>query len=77
MATKLLERMKSDAEKLDATEQAELAKFLLEIIGPPARFRSEAALVAELERRTAEFLRDPSVGVPAEKVFAQVRAKLK
>jgi len=59
------------ARQLSDDERAELVAGLLDSLDPPSADTdgmSEEEFAAELDRRHAEFLRDPSVGIPWEEV---------
>jgi putative addiction module component (TIGR02574 family) len=51
---------------LPETERALLAELLEESLPPPPEFEevTEEEFLAELERRRAEYERDPSIGIP-------------
>src|SRR5579871_2682687 len=58
--------------RLTEPEQAEVLERLLDALGPPPSDidrMTEEEFAAELDRRHAEFLRDPTVGIPWEEVL--------
>jgi putative addiction module component (TIGR02574 family) len=57
---------------LPESERALLIERLLEDVPPEFEEVTDEALLAELDRRSAEFQRDPSVGVP----WSEVRREL-
>jgi putative addiction module component (TIGR02574 family) len=57
---------------LPEADRALLAERLLESISPEDDILSDEELAAELDRRHAEFLRDPSIGIPWEEVRRQI-----
>lgn len=73
--TALGEKLKSELTQLPIDDRAELASFLIESLDEGADPDAEAAWDAELARRSEEIRSGKVVGVPAEKVFAELRAK--
>jgi putative addiction module component (TIGR02574 family) len=57
---------------LPETDRALLVERLLESLPPDADELTEEEFAAELDRRHAEFLRDPSIGIPWEEVRRQI-----
>jgi putative addiction module component (TIGR02574 family) len=57
---------------LPEAERALLVERLLETLSPEADERTDDELFAELERRSAEFQRDPSLGTPWPEVKKQL-----
>ena len=73
--TALGEKLKSELARLPIEDRAELASFLIGSLDEGADSDAEAAWDAELARRAEEIRTGKVVGVPAEKVFADLRAK--
>ena len=73
--TTLGEKLKGQLVQLPIEDRAELASFLIESLDQGADSDAEAAWDAELARRAEEIRTGKVVGVPAEKVFADLRAK--
>ncbi|MEK6258082.1 MAG: addiction module protein [Planctomycetota bacterium] len=69
------ERIKDELKVLPVEDRAELARFLIESLDDGSDDDAEAAWDAELARRMAEIENGTAVFVPAEEVFAQLRAK--
>ena len=73
--TTLGEKLKGELVQLPIEDRAELASFLIESLDQGADPDAEAAWDTELARRAEEIRSVKVVGVPAEKVFADLRAK--
>lgn len=73
--TEVTEELKSRLSQLSARERAELAHFLLLSLEEGTDAGSESAWDAELARRMAEIETGKAFGVPAEKVFTELREK--
>ena len=73
--TTLGEKLKSELVQLPIEDRAELASFLIESLDQGVDPDAEAAWDTELARRAEEIRSGKVVGVPAEKVFADLRAK--
>ncbi|WP_035610252.1 addiction module protein [Haloferula sp. BvORR071] len=71
------ERIRSEAFSLSSEERAELAHFLIRSLDPASDSESQAEWDAELERRGEEIRQGVAVGIPAEQVFDELRARLK
>lgn len=69
------ERLKTELAGLSVEDRAELAHFLLESLPPERLIEDEAAWAEELQRRIAEIDSGKDVGIPAEQVIAELRAK--
>jgi len=65
---------------LPVAARAELASRLLESLDAPEMDESPGAVASawetELDRRDADLVADPTLGVPAEDVFARLEADL-
>jgi putative addiction module component (TIGR02574 family) len=70
-----LEKLKAEVVMLPDQERAELAHFLLALLGPETDADVEAAWEATLARRAAEIESGKAVGRPAADVFARLREK--
>ncbi len=73
----ILERLKSEALNLSAAEREELLRALIESIDGRAEDTPEAVARAwgeEIERRIADHEAGKTKGIPAERVFAEIRA---
>jgi putative addiction module component (TIGR02574 family) len=62
-------------DQLSDLERLELAEELVASIRNPDRLPSPLAHRLELERRWAEYERNPSIGLSDEEFWAQVRSK--
>jgi putative addiction module component (TIGR02574 family) len=71
------EQLEREALKLAPEVRAELAERLFLSLDPIAEEEWRQIWAAEAERRDAQMTADPSLGVPAEKVFRKARARLK
>lgn len=69
------ERLKTELASLSDEDRAELAHFLLESLPPEEEVADEAAWIEELNRRLEEMRSGEDPGIPAEQVFAEMRAK--
>lgn len=63
-----------EALQLPAEEREQMAAALLDSVDQPAH-DVEQAWIDEAERRYDEFLRDPSVGIPAKTVHDHIKRK--
>jgi len=70
-----IERLKAELAELSVDERAELGYFLLESLPPEKFIEDDAAWAEELQRRLAEINSGKDVGIPAEQVIAELRAK--
>ncbi len=73
----VLEQLKAQALKLSASERDELLRALIASIDGQAEDTPEAIARAwdeEIERRIADFEAGKTGSVPAEQVFAEIRA---
>lgn len=61
-------------ENLSDLERLELAEALVASVRNPERLPAPVAHRLELERRWAEYERDPAIGLSAEQFWAQVQA---
>ena len=66
-----IDRLKSQAQDLSATERADLASFLLDSLGPDAAV--EDAWRAEIARRVAAVRAGRVTGRPLDDVLAELR----
>lgn len=73
--TETAERLKSELSHLSLQERAELASFLILSLDEEVDAEAEAAWDAELAQRMEEIKSGKAVGEPADKVFAELRAK--
>ena len=69
------EKIRTELAGLDAAERAELAHYLIQSLESGTDADAEAAWDAELARRAEEIRSGWAVGIPAEKVFSELRAK--
>ncbi len=69
------EKIKTQFSSLTSKERAELAHFLIVSLDTKVDEDAEAAWDAELARRAEEIRNGSAKGEPAEKVFAEIRAK--
>jgi putative addiction module component (TIGR02574 family) len=69
------EQLKATLAQLPAGDRAALAYYLIHSLDEGADPDAEAAWDAELARRLAEIRSGQAVGEPAERVFAELRAK--
>ncbi|MEO7299167.1 MAG: addiction module protein [Verrucomicrobiota bacterium] len=69
------EKIKTQLSSLPSNERAELAHFLIQSLDAKTDEDTEAAWDAELARRAEEIRNGTAKGEPAEKVFAEIRAK--
>ena len=76
IVTLTLEQLDSAALALSEPERARLAKRLLSSLQPHGDAALEQVWAEEAERRHEEMLRTGDEGVPAEEVFAELRALL-
>jgi putative addiction module component (TIGR02574 family) len=74
--TETMEQLKGQLERLPSQERAELAHFLLRSLEQDADADVDAAWEAELARRVADIQRGKVVGIPAARVFDELRAQL-
>jgi putative addiction module component (TIGR02574 family) len=73
--TETAERMKQQLLDLSLRDRAELAHFLIQSLDEGHDLDAEAAWDAELSRRMKDIENGVETGVPADSVFAQLRAK--
>ena len=69
------EKIRTELAGLNTAERAELAHFLIQSLDQGVDADAEAAWEAELARRAEEIRSGRAVGIPAEKVFSELRAK--
>jgi putative addiction module component (TIGR02574 family) len=69
------DQLKTEAMKLKPAEREALAEELLQSIDATDADAIDAAWLAEVERRDAEFQTGKAVGIPVEDVLARLRAK--
>ncbi len=69
------EKIKTQLSSLPFKERAELAHFLILSLDAKTDEDAEAAWDAELARRAEEIRNGTAKGEPAERVFAEIRAK--
>lgn len=73
--TETAEKLKSELSQLSRQERAELAHFLIHSLDEEVDEDAEAAWDAELAQRMEELKSGKAIGEPADKVFAELRAK--
>ena len=64
-----------EALRLPVEQREQLASTLLDSVGASPADDVEQAWIDEAERRYDEFLRDPSVGIPAKQIHEQIKRK--
>ena len=69
------EKIRTELAGLNAAERAELAHYLIQSLDSGTDADAEAAWDAELARRAEEIRSGRAVGIPAEQVFSELRAK--
>ena len=69
------EKIRTELAGLDAAERAEQAHHFIQSLDSGADADAEAASDAELARRAEEIRSGRAVGIPAEQVFSELRAK--
>ena len=69
--------IESEIRHLARPEQERLLRALLEELDGPVDPDAEQAWLAEIQRRSADFDAGLVRAVPAEQVFARIRARLK
>ena len=72
-----VEELASEALKLDPQAREWLAERLWASLGAPTKEEWNRLWGAEVLRRRAEMDADPSIGIPAEEVFREMRAKFR
>jgi len=70
-----IDELRREAMRLDATERASLARELLVSLDDLSEAEVERLWLEEAERRRLEFEAGNTTLVPADEVFAQLRAK--
>jgi len=73
----VLERLKAEALKLNRADRDELVRSLIASVDGDAEDTPEAiahAWEAEIEQRISDFEAGRTKGIPAEEVFAEIRA---
>lgn len=73
--TKVAQKVKKDLAALPFSDREEILEFLLDLQKWECVPDGSAEWLAELDRRTEEFKKDPSIGIPAEEVFAKLEKK--
>jgi putative addiction module component (TIGR02574 family) len=73
--TKTARRLKAELAKLSSKERAEIAHYLIRTLDEGADADADEAWEAEIKRRVAEIESGAVKGIPAEKVFAELRKK--
>ena len=75
-----IKTLEAEALKLDPQARAELATKLLESLEespePEREGEHEQRWIEEIKRRDAEFEENPDIGIPADEVFREARARL-
>jgi putative addiction module component (TIGR02574 family) len=71
------ERLKAELAQLPLRERADVAHFLIRSLDEEEDEDAEAAWEAELARRLEEIENGTAAGIPADKVFADLREKYK
>jgi len=69
------ERLQAELANLSEADRAGLAHFLIQSLHPDEDADAEQAWDAELERRGEDIRSGRAAGEPAERVFAELRAK--
>ncbi len=69
------ERLRLELTNLSDCERAEMASLLIKSLDPGSDNDAASAWDMELARRVEEIESGRAVGIPAEKVFAELRAK--
>ena len=69
------EKIRTELAGLDAAERAELAHYLIQSLDSGTDADAEAAWDAVLARRAEEIRSGRAVGIPAERVISELRAK--
>lgn len=72
-----LERLKADSNSLTMQERAELAFYLIETLEPESDADVDDAWEVEVDRRIQQIRLGEVGGVPADQVFAELRARRK
>ena len=70
-----IDELKREAMRLDATERANLARELLVSLDDLSEPEIERLWLEEAERRRFDFEAGKTTLIPADEVFAQLRAK--
>ena len=73
--TETAERFKPELAQLSAQDRAALAQFLIRSLDEGEDADAEAAWDVELARRVEEIKSGKAIGIPADKVFADLREK--
>ena len=73
--TDIAERLKPELARLSTQDRAALASFLLRSLDEVEDADAEAAWDVELARRAAEIKSGKAIGIPADKVFSDLREK--
>jgi putative addiction module component (TIGR02574 family) len=73
--TAISEKLRAELTMLNESERGELAHFLIQSLDPSSDKDAETAWDCELERRADGIISGKAIGVPADKVFAEILAK--
>ena len=73
--TSEIERLLKDAAALELNDRMLFHRLLGDTLPLDDEFDEDPELTAELDRREAEFLSGESPAIPAEEVFAKLRAR--
>jgi putative addiction module component (TIGR02574 family) len=73
--TEAAEKLKPELARLSAQDRAALAQFLIRSLDEDEDSEADSAWDAELARRAKDIKTGRAIGEPADKVFAQLRAK--
>lgn len=71
-----VEKIEEDIRSLNATEKVQLLRLLLAELDAPADADVDRAWLEEAQRRHKELVEGKAQGVPGERVFENLRARL-
>ncbi len=72
-----VEKIEEDIRSLNATEKVQLLRLLLAELDAPADADVDRAWLEEAQRRHKELVEGKAQGVPGERVFENLRARLR
>jgi len=72
-----IEKIEEEIRSLSAAEKAELLRSLITELDAPADADVEQAWLEEAQRRHREFVEGKVKGVPGERVFENLRSRLR
>ncbi|WP_020471098.1 addiction module protein [Zavarzinella formosa] len=75
--TSEVERLLREVTALEKSDQLLFHRLLEDTLALGDEIEEDPELLAELDRREAEFLNGESPAIPADEVFAKLRAKFK